>query len=72
MKYKLQDRVITTKIIADVKGELRIIDKDVEGMIIGIDETAKTTQPYLVEFKETNIKGCGNRWWVFEEEIARY
>lgn len=69
MKYKLGDKVVTTKVITDVKGELKIIDKGIKGTIVCVDETAKTCQPYFVEFEETIIEGCGNRWWVYEEEI---
>ena len=71
MKYDLQNKVITTKIITDVKGELKLIDKGIKGVIVDIDVTATTTQPYLVKFEETIIKGCGNVWWAFEEDITK-
>jgi len=71
MKYNLQEKVITTKVITDIKGELKIIDKDIKGVIVSVDETAKTCQPYLVEFEKTIIEGCGKRWWAFEEEISK-
>ena len=70
MKYELGDKVATTRVVMDSKRELKLIDKDTEGVIIVIDETAKTCQPYLVEFEKTIIEGCGKRWWVFEEEIT--
>lgn len=71
MKYDLQDKVATTKVITDIKGELKIIDKDIKGVIVAIDGTAKICQPYLVEFEKTIVEGCGKRWWVFEEEIRK-
>lgn len=70
MKYELGDKVATTRVVMDSKRELKLIDKDTEGVIIVIDETAKTCQPYLVEFEKNIIEGCGKRWWVFEEEIT--
>lgn len=71
MKYELGDKVATTRVVMDLKRELKIIDKDIEGVIVVVDGTAKTCQPYLVEFEKTIIEGCGRRWWVFEEEITR-
>lgn len=69
MKYGLQDKVITRKMITDITGELKIIDKGIKGTVVALGDDLR--QHYLVEFEEMIYDGCGNKWWIYEEEIKK-
>lgn len=66
-KFKIGDKVKSKKIISF--DNLNIINENIAGIVVDVDNTAKTTQPYMVQFEETNYPKYGRKWWVYENEI---
>lgn len=66
-KFKIGDTVVTKNKISF--NEYDLVNVGEEGIIIHIDNTAETTQPYLIEFKNTNYPHYGNKWWCYEDDI---